>query len=57
MHKLFQGKDVTLSYMMDDVKVEALKNLNFEIDSGKFTCLAGASGSGKINFVESARVD
>jgi len=47
MHKLFQGKDVTLSYMMDDVKVEALKNLSFEIDFGKFTCLAGASGSGK----------
>lgn len=47
MHKLFRGKDVSLSYMMGDVKVEALKNLSFGIDCGKFTCLSGASGSGK----------
>ncbi|MBM3382776.1 MAG: ABC transporter ATP-binding protein [Betaproteobacteria bacterium] len=51
MESLFQGKSVSLSYIMDDVRVEAIKQLDFEIETGKFTCLAGASGSGKSSLL------
>lgn len=47
MPKLFEGKTLSLNYQLGDVNVEALKSLEFEIDAGKFTCLAGPSGSGK----------
>lgn len=45
--KLFFGRNLTLQYKMGDVMVDALRGLNFEIDAGRFTCLAGPSGSGK----------
>ncbi|MEY4065421.1 MAG: hypothetical protein RIR26_1629 [Pseudomonadota bacterium] len=45
--KLFVGRNLSLQYRMGDVMVDALQSLNFEIDAGAFTCLAGPSGSGK----------
>lgn len=47
MASLFEGKSVSLNYKLGDVVVEALKGVNFSIESGAFTCLAGPSGSGK----------
>lgn len=51
METLFEGRSLSLSYMMDDVRVDAIKQLNFEIEPQKFTCLAGASGSGKSSLL------
>lgn len=51
MEQLFQGASVSLNYMMDDVRVEALKAIDFVIQTGQFTCFAGVSGSGKSSLL------
>lgn len=47
MNHVFEGRGVSLWYQLGDVRVPALSDLNFEIQVGQFTCLAGPSGSGK----------
>ena len=40
-------KDIRKTYMMDKVRIEALKGVSIDIDAGDFICLMGPSGSGK----------
>ena len=39
--------NVSKTYKLGHIKIEALKDLNLKINSGEFTALIGASGSGK----------
>ncbi|MFH0897754.1 MAG: ABC transporter ATP-binding protein [Candidatus Bathyarchaeota archaeon] len=45
--KIIQLRDVKKSYMMDEVNVQALKNINLEIKRNEFVAIMGPSGSGK----------
>lgn len=47
MSQLFEANDISIDYQMGSISVPALKQLNFSIQSGLFTCLVGPSGSGK----------
>jgi len=40
-------KDIRKTYMMDKVRIEALKSVSLDIEAGDFICLMGPSGSGK----------
>jgi putative ABC transport system ATP-binding protein len=44
---VFEGNNLSLHYRLGDVYVPALSEIDFQIEAGKFTCLAGPSGSGK----------
>ncbi|MCG6550836.1 MAG: ABC transporter ATP-binding protein [Candidatus Magnetominusculus sp. LBB02] len=44
-------KDVTRSYEMGKVKVEALRGVTMEIAAGRFSVIAGPSGSGKTTLL------
>ncbi len=44
---LIELRDVSRSYLLGETRVEALKSINLNIDSGEFTALWGPSGSGK----------
>ena len=46
LYKQFKTKKGTL---------EALKNINLHVETGEFVCAVGASGSGKIYFIEADR--
>lgn len=46
-NSLVQIKNVYRNYILGQVRIEALKNLNLSIKPGEFTALIGASGSGK----------
>jgi putative ABC transport system ATP-binding protein len=39
------------SYQMGDVRVEALKDVDFDVEKGKFVVISGASGSGKTTLL------
>jgi len=39
--------DISKTYKMGDVSINALKNVNMEIESGSFVSIVGPSGSGK----------
>ena len=47
MSKYIEFKDVKKIYKMGEVKIEALRGVDFSIDKGEFVIVAGASGAGK----------
>ena len=44
---LIHVRDLTKTYDLGDVKVEALKQVSLDIESGEMVAVMGASGSGK----------
>ena len=44
-------KNVGKIYKTGDVKIEALKDVNFEIEEGEFCIIVGASGAGKTTIL------
>ena len=49
--KVIEIKNITKSYQLGAIRVEALKGLNLDIKKGEFTALIGASGSGKTTLL------
>jgi putative ABC transport system ATP-binding protein len=49
--KLVTAEDLTKTYVTGEVKVKALKELNFEIRQGSFVSFVGPSGSGKTTLL------
>lgn len=47
MTVIMEGKNVSKWYQMGEVRVDALKRVNFEIYQGEFVVVLGPSGSGK----------
>jgi len=48
---LVTAKDVSKTYMTGDIKIEALKGLNFDIEPASFVSFVGPSGSGKTTIL------
>ena len=44
-------KNVGKTYKTGDIKIEALKDVNFEIEEGEFCIIVGASGAGKTTIL------
>lgn len=51
MNVILRAKNVSKSYQMGEVTVEALKALDFEIYEGEFIVVLGPSGSGKSTMI------
>jgi len=47
MEEVIKIKDVSKSYEMEEVKVQALKNINLTVKKNDFIAIMGPSGSGK----------
>jgi len=48
---LITSRDLSKTYVKGETKVEALKGLNFEIESASFVSFVGPSGSGKTTLL------
>ena len=48
---LVNAKDITKVYSLGEIKVEALKTINFEIEPASFISFIGPSGSGKTTLL------
>ncbi len=51
MTVLLTAKKVSKVYQMGEVTVQALKDVNFEINKGEFIVVLGPSGSGKSTMI------
>ena len=47
MKSIIEFKNVCKQYVMGEVKIDALRNINFTIDEGELVVILGASGAGK----------
>lgn len=47
MAELIRTENLTKTYFIGSVKIEALRSINIEINSGDFVSIMGSSGSGK----------
>lgn len=51
MSSFVEFRDVSKTYHMGEVDIEALKNVNFTIEKGEFCVVVGASGAGKTTIL------
>ncbi|MCG6879960.1 MAG: ABC transporter ATP-binding protein [Deltaproteobacteria bacterium] len=49
--ELIMGQDLSKVYQSGEIRVKALKDLNFSIEKGAFVSLVGPSGSGKTTLL------
>jgi putative ABC transport system ATP-binding protein len=52
MMQVVRIEDVTRDYTIGEVRTQALRGVNLEIESGEFTTLVGPSGSGKTTLLQ-----
>lgn len=51
MNKIIEFKNVSKEYVMGDVTIKALDDINFSIDEGELVVALGASGAGKTTIL------